>query len=201
MDVSRRLRFPHRCKPTPPRRSRRLTLGLSLVAAVALGGCDTTAADAWTLALAHTEEGVPLDGSLDALVGAIRRGCPVRVAWGTRRRADPGRTIEHASDPVWLSVPDGASVTAQLGDVLINLPVVGEPEEDHPARAPFGGTARAVFWRANLSTDGTFDAIWYDRGTGELINRVPQRHRMRWYVQCAPGEGEPLFDQEQSAGP
>ena len=51
-------------------------------------------------------------------------------------------------------------------------------------------------WRANLKTDGTFDAVSYDAATGEFITRVPQRHPLRWFVNCVPGEDEPLYQGE-----
>lgn len=134
-----------------------------------------------------------VEGSVSDLISVVRKGCELRVAWGARRRADTTRTIEHVSTPVWVAVRDGSVVEVQLDDFLINLAVLGEPAEEHPAREPYGGTDEAVMWRANLRTDGTFDAIWYNPVTGELINRVPQRHPMAWYADCAPGEVPPLF--------
>ena len=143
--------------------------------------------------LSHGSDGRVEQGSITDLVAAIRSGCQIRVAWGARRAEDPSRTIEHVAEPVWVSVRNGESVEVQLDDFLINLAVLGEPSEDHPRRAQFGGTERAVKWRANLKTDGTFNAVWYYPHSGELIYRAPQRHPMKWFADCSPGRPAPLY--------
>ncbi|MBX2821778.1 MAG: hypothetical protein KTR29_18920 [Rhodothermaceae bacterium] len=147
----------------------------------------------WHLALKHDSQGVVQEGGINELISAVRLGCNIRVAWGARRRADSTRTIEHIANPVWVSIRDGQSVEVQLDDFMINLSVLGNPPEEHPEREPYGGTERAVMWRANLKTDGSFDAVWYDAANGEFITRVPQQHPMSWFVDCIPGEAEPLF--------
>ena len=143
--------------------------------------------------LAHTKDGKVTQGSADNVVNAVRSGCQLRVAWGARRQADPSRTIEHIAKPLWVSVRDSTDVDVQIGDFLINHGVLGEPPEDHPRRDRFGGTQKAVKWRANLKTDGTFDAVWYYEDTGDFITRIPQRHPMKWFADCKPGRADPLF--------
>ncbi|MEO9470371.1 hypothetical protein [Parasphingorhabdus sp.] len=151
------------------------------------------AASSWHLALAHDREGNVQSGTHENLIAGIRNGCQLRVAWGTRRTTDPSQTIEHIASPVWVSVQNGREVEVQLSDFVINLGVLGKPAADHPRRAPFGGTEKAVNWRANLKTDGTFDAVWYDAENGNFIARVPQRHQMKWFTDCTPKTSEPLF--------
>ena len=76
---------------------------------------------------------------------------------------------------------------------MINLSVLGEPESEHRNRDRFGGVNQVVKWRANLKTDGTFDAVWFAPHSGEFIERIPQRHPMRWYADCQPTENRPLY--------
>ncbi len=166
--------------------------GLGAWFCIALSACVQTSAP-WTLALSHDGEGTVIEGSEDTLVSAIRQGCQIRVAWGARRRAAPGRTIEHIAEPLWVSVRDDGGVEVQLGDFLNNLGVLGEPSEDHPRRDAYGGTDRVVMWRANVKTDGTFDAVWYHPHSGEFIKRAPQRHAMKWFVDCQPAQSKPLY--------
>ena len=147
----------------------------------------------WRLMLKHDENGQVLAGDVQRLVGAIRNGCALRVAWGARLRSDDRKTIEHVSTPLWVAVRDGEIVEVQLDDYLINLAVLGEPIDAHPQRERFGGTAKAVMWRANFSTNGAFDAVWYDAATGAFITRVPQTHVGSWYADCNPQESMPLF--------
>ena len=115
----------------------------------------------WHLALRHDDQGLVDAGSVDDLIAAVRLGCEIRVAWGARRRADPTRTIEHVATPIWVSVRDSKTVEVQLGDFLINLGVLGEPAEEHPQREPYGGTEKAVIWRANLKSVSLHDATGY----------------------------------------
>jgi len=105
----------------------------------------------WHLKLAHSEDGEVQSGSKAELIGAIRNGCQVRVAWGARRAADPNMTIEHIAIPGWISVRNSNDVEVQLDGFMSNLAVLGEPPEDHPRRERFGGTEKAVSWRANLN--------------------------------------------------
>lgn len=157
-----------------------------------LGSCGPHESN-WHLALKHNSQGTVEQGSVGELISAVRLGCDLRIAWGARRRADSTRTIEHIATPVWVAVRDGESVEVQLDDFLINLSVLGEPAVEHPERDRFGGTDRAVMWRANLKTDGTFEAVWYDAASGDFITRVPQRHPMSWFVDCQPGAADPLY--------
>jgi len=147
----------------------------------------------WHLKLAHSEDGEVQSGSKAELIGAIRNGCQVRVAWGARRAADPNMTIEHIAIPGWISVRNSNDVEVQLDGFMSNLAVLGEPPEDHPRRERFGGTEKAVSWRANLKTDGSFEAIWYYAHTGELVERVPQTHPMKWFADCRNYNSTPLY--------
>ncbi len=166
---------------------------LFLVCFVGLAVLACSPPSQWRLLLKHDRDGKVLSGDVGELISAVRQGCDLRVAWGARRNADPSRTIEHVSTPIWVAVRDGAVVEVQLDDFVINLSVLGEPNEEHPARERFGGTDKAVMWRANFKTDGTFDAVWYDPITGGLITRVPQRHGASWFADCAPGVTQPLY--------
>lgn len=167
-------------------------IGLVLTTVMVAGCANSNAVD--TIALRHDAQGDVVSGSVENLIRSIRSGCDIKVGWGARRATDPQSTIEHLASPVWISVRNGNAVEVQLSDFLINLPVLGEPDTDHPRRERFGGTSRVVMWRANLKTDGSFDAVWYDPVTGELITRVPQNHPMTWFSSCAGVSPQPLFE-------
>ncbi|MEO1574513.1 MAG: hypothetical protein AAFU65_06085 [Pseudomonadota bacterium] len=165
---------------------------IALLAVPALG-CATMTPNTWNLALAHDRDGNVTQGDVVNIANAVRRGCRVRIAWGARRAADPSRTIEHVADATWISVVNEELIRAEVDGFMANLAVLGEPSEDHPRMARFGGTEKAVLWRATLSSDGRFDAIWYGATDGELKVRIPQRQPMRWYADCAPGTAPPLY--------
>ena len=167
---------------------------ITIFSLILLSACDQSSSR-WHLQLSHSAKGDVLTGSHANLVSSIRSGCEIRVAWGARRKADPQRTIEHSATPLWVAVRDGMQVEVQLNDFLINLPVLGEPETDHPRRAQFGGTSEVVMWRANLKTDGSFDAVWFKPHSGEFVFRAPQTHPMKWFSDCEVTNSVPgLFE-------
>lgn len=93
----------------------------------------------------------------------------------------------------WISVLNGNQIRANVDGFMSNLAVLGEPPENHPRMERFGGTQKAVMWRATLHSDGRFDAIWYGGADGELKVRMPQRHPMRWFADCEPAPAAPLY--------
>jgi hypothetical protein len=148
-------------------------------AAVLMGGQASAASlpcqtPAWRLMYRHDADGRPIAGSKEALFTALRRGDPVRVAWGGAFRGRDGAplSVEHSADPVFVSIAGGREVIAQI------------PE--HVAQAGYQDEAVAtyenggVLWRGLFSTTGRFDAIWVDRGTGKEVRRFPQRAAVAW---------------------
>ena len=164
---------------------------------MALIGCDGKSQQGPAppaLLLSHDKNGNVLAGDKLNIVNAIRQGCALTVAWGASNlNVDPPRKIEHTATPNWVTVRNDNDIFVQIGGFMINQSVLGEPEEEHPRRAAYGGTTYAVRWEAQLKPDGNFDAVWYYPHSGEFIKRAPQRHAMRWYGSCTPGAGAPLY--------
>ena len=162
-----------------------------ILTALLLSACQTVNMhSSKSLMLSHDSTGEVIAGSPQKLIAAIRNGCELTIGWGA---IGASRTIEHIANPMWVSVRDGELVEAQLDDYLINLAVLGEPQEEHPRQARFGGTDEVLMWRANLKTDGSFNAVWYHPHTGKLVTRIPQQHPMKWFADCQPIESEALF--------
>ncbi len=132
----------------------------------------------WRLLYQHDKDGSRLLGSKQWLLDTIRGGQPIRIAWGLAHPSDPGRSVEHAAEPVFITITNQVEVVAQL------------PE--HVAQASYWNVEQAEFadpavmWRAMLTTTGSFDAIWVNRATGEVLRRAPQRHQLAWYGQTVP---------------
>ncbi len=148
------------------------------VQATAVQAAESCAAQ-WRLVYRHDTQGAALDGTKAALFEAIRRGAPVRVGWGMKVVRD-GRTIsvEHTADPVFLTIMSDK-------DVVIQLPEhIAQKSYFDPAAAAFDGPA--VMWRGLMSSDGTFDAVWVNRATGEEVRRYPQRVGLAWFAFQSP---------------
>jgi hypothetical protein len=151
---------------------------LAAAAVLAAAGDAAVALDcrtpAWRLMYRHDAEGRAVAGSKAALLTAIRRGDPVRIAWGGAFRTPAGTmlSVEHSADPDFVTITGGTEVVAQIPEHLAQADYAREPT------STFG--AGAVIWRALFTTTGRFDAIWVDRATGQEVSRRPQKASVAW---------------------
>lgn len=156
-----------------------LLAGLAVTAEASAGaaaGPPTCAIPAGRPVFRNNADGGAISGSKEDLLKAIRRGDPVRVAWGAAFRLADGSTgsVEHTADPVFLTI-------INQRDVAVQLP-------EHIAQAAYHELSGArfetpsVMWRGLMTSDGRFDAVWVDRATGKEIRRLPQRASITWLV-------------------
>jgi len=154
-------------------------LAVSALLAQSPAGADGDCAPRWQLVYRHDADGRPVTGARSTLHAAIRRGEPLRVAWGfSTRSGDRELTVEHAAEPVFVTVVDGEHVFVQLPEHI------GQRSYADAAGARFDRPA--VMWRGLLGTDGTFDAVYVDRATGEEVRRFPQRAAVAWFAERPP---------------
>ncbi|MEO0422633.1 MAG: hypothetical protein AAF184_09880 [Pseudomonadota bacterium] len=142
--------------------------------AVRIVWCDT-AAPSWRLLYRHDAQGRALEGSLDALHRAVRAGHAIHVGWGLEvvRDGQTPRSVEHLAAPVFITIVDQHHVAAQLPEHI------GQRGYWNVEDAFFDDPA--VLWRGLMTTQGTFDAVWVDRSSGEAKRRSPQRAALSWY--------------------
>lgn len=135
----------------------------------------------WRMMYRHGPDGAPIDGSKQALVEAVRRGAPLRLAWGFAATVGERQlTLEHNADPIFLSVIDGS-------DVFVQLPEhVGQAAYHEKDKARFDKPG--VMWRGLMGSDGTFDAVFVDRATGQEVRRLPQRAGIAWFAELPAAE-------------
>lgn len=70
-------------------------------------------------------------------------------------------------------------------EVVVQLPEhIAQHSYVDPSGAAFENAA--VMWRGLMSTDGTFDAVWVNRATGEEVRRLPQRAALAWFAFVPP---------------
>ena len=144
---------------------------------VASGVC----APDWRLVYRHDADGKPVAGSKQDLLDAIRQGRALRLAWGFAATSAGNQvTVEHTSDPIFLTIKRGEHVFVQLPEHIAQTSYA-EPEGARFESAP-------VMWRGLMGTDGTFDAVYVDRATGKEVQRHPQRAGLAWFAMLpAPG--------------
>ena len=144
---------------------------------------EQSCAPEWRLVYRHDADGKPVAGRKQALLDAVRAGAPVRFAWGFAGTAGGAAvSVEHAADPVFLTIMGGEHVFVQLPEHI------AQASYARPEAARFD--APSVMWRGLMGSDGTFDAVYVDRATGKEVRRFPQRVGLAWFAYLAP-EGCP----------
>lgn len=144
----------------------------------------------WQFVYRHDADGRQIAGDKAELLAAIRRGAPVRFAWGLRTTPNDGRpiSIEHVAEPVFLTIVNEANV-------VVHLP-------EHIAQRAYGDLPGAAFdnpavmWRGLMTTEGVFDAVWVNRATGAEVRRHSQRVGLSWFALQArlPAAREPVLE-------
>lgn len=149
--------------------------------------CSTlTAAPRWTAVYRSGINGETLEGSKDALFSAIRAGQPIQIGWGFSGEREGKRlAIEHLIAPVFVTIVNGDHVTAQLPEHIAQRSYIDIDQSF------FGDPA--VMWRGLMTSKGTFDAVWVNRATGEVVRRFPQRAMLTWYTLGAAAPSAPTL--------
>ncbi|MCG8436271.1 MAG: hypothetical protein MJA83_19815 [Gammaproteobacteria bacterium] len=170
--------------------NRILGLALCLVCVFAHGGAYAANASGWVAVYKHDREGKPLWGDKEVLFDAVRRGYPIRFGWGVKHPREPERSVEHVGEPEFLTIVDGKELFVQLPEHIAQESYWSVEEQN------FGDPA--VVWKGIMGTTGRFHAVWYNRASGEVVRRLPQRVPITWYVEYPNekrrGEAEKLFD-------
>jgi len=136
-------------------------------------------APTWHMVYRHDADGKPIAGTKSALFDAIRSGTSIRFAWGMKiEKSGTIYSVEHSAEPVFLTIVGSKEVVVQLSEHIAQRSYVDL------SGATF--ESPAVMWRGLISTDGTFDAVWVNRATGEEVRRVPQRVGVAWFAFLPP---------------
>jgi hypothetical protein len=140
-----------------------------------IDGRAACALPAWRLVYQHDTSGAAIEGTKTALFDAIRRGYPIRFAWGAAAGTpEKPVSVEHAAEPVFISIMGESELFVQLPEHI------AQASYHESAKAALGNPA--VMWRGMMGTNGSFDAVMVDRANGKEVWRMPQRARIAWFV-------------------
>jgi hypothetical protein len=140
-----------------------------------IDGRAACAVPSWRLVYLHDKSGAAIEGTKSALFDAIRRGYPIRFAWGgTFGSTERTASVEHAAEPVFIDIMGGSELFVQLPEHI------AQTSYHEPSRAALGQPS--VMWRGMMGTDGSFDAVMVDRANGKEVRRMPQRARIAWFA-------------------
>jgi hypothetical protein len=140
-----------------------------------IDGRAACALPSWRLVYQHDTNGAAVQGTKSALFDAIRRGYPIRFAWGTAAGTpEKPVSVEHSAEPVFVSIMADSELFVQLPEHI------AQASYHEPAKAAFAKPA--VMWRGMMGTNGSFDAVMVDRASGKEVWRMPQRARIAWFA-------------------
>ena len=142
-----------------------------------LSGCDhpkNIASAEWQLVYQNDSLGHPLYGSKKALIEAIKRGSPVRVAWGEK--------LDDGTSDVEFSVPEFTTLVND-SDVVIQLPASMIQTDYMNAKTSFLKTNPPTQWRALMSTDGHYHQFHNNLKTGDVTRIMWLKTAVAWYAQ------------------
>ena len=129
----------------------------------------------WRLVYLHDKSGAAIEGAKSALFDAIRRGYPIRFAWGAAvgTPEKPGAS-SMPPNPVFITIMGESELFVQLPEHI------AQASYHEPAQRRIRQTG--VMWRGMMGTDGSFDAVMVDRASGKEVRRMPQRARIAWFA-------------------
>lgn len=140
-----------------------------------IDGRAACAVPSWRMVYLHDKSGAAIEGAKSALFDAIRRGYPIRFAWGGAfGTPEKPASVEHSAEPVFLTIMGESELFVQLPEHIT------QASYHEPSRAAFGKPN--VMWRGMMGTDGSFDAVFVDRADGKEVRRLPQRARIAWFA-------------------
>ncbi len=154
---------------------------------VALASTAQAQTPAWTLVYQNDADGNVLKGDIQLLINAVRKGLPIRVAWGYQRPSDPGISVEHVADAAFLTIMSQKLVQAQIEPIYGQRPMF---DEEYMA-------FRDNFWITIANTNGKSVTAIRNFTTGELEDQSIRQSKFTWYVQAdiesLRGETDSLF--------
>jgi hypothetical protein len=152
-------------------------LALAIVAAFGLAAATSGTpgvaceVNAWRFLYRNDPDGKDAGGSRQHLLDALRRGSPLRVAWGSTE--PDGRSVVEFADVGFTSLMNGRDLVVQFQPALIQTDYL-DPTRAVLRRPP-------LEWRGLMSTDGRFDAVMLDLEGDTVFRRLSQRAAMSWY--------------------
>lgn len=146
-----------------------------------------TCVSAWRHVFSTDQQGKDFAGDRQALLNALRRGSPLRVGWG-EADAEGNWSVEEFADAEFTNLMGNRDVVAQLVPALI--------QTDYIDAGKAGFRDPPLMWYGMASTDGRFEAIMLEPGSGKVYRKLAQRTHFHWYVFAPPAscDDRPLIN-------
>jgi hypothetical protein len=164
--------------PAKLRKSKLLkrAIPLILIFACLSAGCHFTKHEdgsTWHLVYQNDSLGHAMYGTKRALTDAVKRGSPVRVAWGEK--------LSDGTSDVEFSTPDFVTLTGD-SDLVVQFPASMIQTDYMTAEKSYLKTNPPTEWRALMSTDGHYHQFHTQLNGTEVKRTMWLKTAMAWYV-------------------
>jgi len=142
---------------------------------VVVSGClaGPSTPSSWRLVYQNDLDGKTLSGSKEALAKALKRGSPIRVAWGEKLK--DGTSVVEFAVPDFVSLMNDQDVVVQFPGHVIQTSYLDPSTAE--LRVP-----NPTVWRAMMASNGRYHQFHYDLKTGEITRVMSARTNASWYA-------------------
>ncbi|UII81649.1 hypothetical protein [Flagellimonas sp. CMM7] len=129
--------------------------------------------DNWELVYHNDVEGNTIEGNIEALIEAVRRGDEVRIYWSAQSPNDKTKKVEHFADAKFLTVLSDSIVFAQID------PIIGQTPDFDSQTIKFKENLQ---WSLLAASNGKSDTMMRNVVTGEIIGHNLVPFAIKWYT-------------------
>ncbi|WP_129714725.1 hypothetical protein [Pedobacter sp. SYP-B3415] len=131
-------------------------------------------AGGWKLVYQNDSLGRPVYGSKKDLILAVKRGSPIRVAWG--------ELLDDGTSDVEFATPDFTTLVNE-SDLVVQFPASMIQTEYMIAAKSYLKTDPPLQWRALMCTDGHYHQFHNDLASGKVTRTMYLKTAMAWYAE------------------
>jgi hypothetical protein len=139
----------------------------------------------WHLVYQNDSLGRPIAGSKHRLIEAVKRGSPVRVAWGEK--------LDDQTSDVEFSTPEFVTLVND-SDLVVQFPASMIQTDYMTAKKSMLKTDPPMQWRALMSTDGHYHQFHTELNATDVKRVMWLKTAMAWYVLAPENDKRPVPD-------
>ena len=127
----------------------------------------------WELVYHNDTAGNQVEGTLAALISAVKNGKEVRIAWWSGLNEAGKPRVYHLADAAFLTIMSDSIVFAQIRPIAGQTPNLKE------------GTMTLkenLEWTCIGGTNGDFDSMMRHKVTGEIVGHGKRKSAFKWYI-------------------
>lgn len=129
--------------------------------------------DNWELVYHNDVEGNTVEGNIEALIEAVRKGDEIRIYWSAQSPNDKTKKVEHFADAKFLTVLSDSIVFAQID------PIIGQTPDFDSQTIRFKENLQ---WSLLAASNGKSDTMMRNVVTGEIIGHNLVPFAIKWYT-------------------